>query len=113
MSEDAIAEIARILEETEDADEALIRVVARIVEEPDTAWAGVAFVEDRMLALGPSTGDPDASARIRTPIEFQGDLVGELVVHGAGDPAALARVADLIAPYVLIGWDTGGEAWEP
>ena len=113
MSEDAIAEIARILEATEDADEALTRVVARIVEEPNIAWAGVAFVEDGALALGPSTGDPDESVRIRIPIAFQGDLVGELVVDGAEDAAVLGRVADLIAPYVLIGWDTRGEAWEP
>ena len=25
----------------------------------------------------------------------------------------IERVAELIAPFVLIGWDTGGETWQP
>ena len=29
------------------------------------------------------------------------------------DTALLERVAVLISPYCLVGWDTGGEAWSP
>jgi hypothetical protein len=29
------------------------------------------------------------------------------------DRAVLERVASLIGPYCLVGWDTGGEAWSP
>jgi hypothetical protein len=39
--------------------------------------------------------------------------VGELAVDGAPAPELLDCVAAAIAPYVLLGWDTGGEVWEP
>jgi hypothetical protein len=39
--------------------------------------------------------------------------VGELAADGPVDRAELERVAGLVAEYVLIGWDTGGEAWSP
>jgi hypothetical protein len=29
------------------------------------------------------------------------------------DEPSLQRVATLLAEYVLLGWDTGGETWEP
>jgi len=29
------------------------------------------------------------------------------------DGAFVERVATLISPYVLVGWDTGGEQWSP
>ena len=46
------------------------------------------------------------------PIDFEGRQVGELEL--APDARDLAgRVAELIAPYVLVGWDTSGEPWEP
>ncbi len=113
MSGPSTEEIARILEEVEDADEALRRVVALLVDEPGATWAGVAFLEDGHLTLGPSAGSPDEARRIRVPIVFQGDHVGELLVDGTMDPAVVAQIADRIAPQVLIGWDTGGEPWEP
>ena len=48
-----------------------------------------------------------------TPILFQGALVGELWVDGGRERAELERIAALVAPYVLIGWDTDGETWDP
>ena len=80
---------------------------------PSVIWAGVALVEDGALQLGPSAGAPDPARRERAPILFQGEAVGELWVDGAIDPATLDHVATLIAPFALIGWDTGGEAWDP
>ena len=32
---------------------------------------------------------------------------------GDDDRALLERVAVLVSPYALVGWDTGGEAWSP
>jgi hypothetical protein len=39
-----------------DADDALREVVRVLVDEPGIAWAGIAFVEEGALALGPSAG---------------------------------------------------------
>jgi putative methionine-R-sulfoxide reductase with GAF domain len=37
----------------------------------------------------------------------------EPAAFGEADRAFLERVATLISPHALTGWDTGGEAWEP
>ncbi len=47
------------------------------------------------------------------PVRFQEREVGELWVDGEADVGALHEVAARIGPYVLIGWDTGGERWDP
>ena len=51
------------------------------------------------------------------PISYDGNVVAELGVVApdlsAEDRAFLERVAELLAPYCLVGWDTGGEAWTP
>jgi hypothetical protein len=101
------------LERGAEADDVLRAVVATLAAEPRVAWAGVAFLERGALVLGPACGSADEGRRQSVPILFAGDPVGELRVDGEGDPAVLDRVAELIAPYVLIGWDTGGESWEP
>ena len=98
---------------SEDADDALRQTVARLAVEPGVSWAGVAFSDAGTLTLGPSAGEPDPERRLRSPVLFQGETVGELWVDGELDPAVLERVASLIAAHVLIGWDTGGEAWDP
>lgn len=111
--EGVLDEISRLLEQDDDADDALRRVVARVAEEIGVTWVGIAFVEDGTLTLGPSAGTPDETRRTRVPIEFHGEPVGELVADGSVVTSVLARVAELVAPYVLIGWDTGGETWQP
>jgi hypothetical protein len=65
------------------------------------------------LVVGPHFGREDDTRRTRVPIEFQGVAIGELGVDGEADPELLARIAARISGHVLIGWDTGGEAWEP
>jgi putative methionine-R-sulfoxide reductase with GAF domain len=37
----------------------------------------------------------------------------EPAAFGPDDRAFLERVAQLISPHCLVGWDTGGEAWTP
>lgn len=113
MSLPALRAVDRAVEEGADADDVLRAVVAALAAEPDVAWAGIAFLEDGELALGPCDGSPDETARRATPISYRGDIVGELVVDGTADDAALEELARRIAEYVLLGWDTRGDAWEP
>jgi hypothetical protein len=96
-----------------DADEILREVVAALADR--YAWAGISFVEDGELVLGPQAGSPDEAARTRVPVSFQGDRIAELAVDGAPeeDRMFLERAAELVAGHCLVGWDTGGEAWEP
>jgi hypothetical protein len=105
--------IERILAETKDADDVLRRTVSALVSDPGIVWAAVSFLDDGTLILGPEAGVADEARRARVSISFQDALVGEIWADGNPDRAMLEQVASLIAPQVLIGWDTGGKAWEP
>jgi hypothetical protein len=98
---------------TPDADDVLRTVVAELAAQ--YRWAGISFVEGDELVLGPSAGEQDEATRIRIPVVWQDVRVAELAVDGApeGDRMSLERVADSIAGQCLVGWDTGGESWEP
>jgi hypothetical protein len=110
----ALDAIDRILNRGGDADDVLREVVRVLPEQvPTLAWAGVFFVEGDRLVPGPSSGEPDEARRARVAVTYQGERVGELAVDGDASGAFLARIATLISAHVLIGWDTGGERWEP
>jgi len=113
MSARALQALDRILDRSEDADDILRDTVDLLADEPDVDWAGVAFLDRGTLTLGPAAGTPDESRRVRVPVSYEGEPVGELWVDGEADAAFLAHVATLISAHVLVGWDTGGEAWEP
>jgi hypothetical protein len=106
--------IDRILDRSGDADEVLRDVVA--VLHRNYSWVGISFVEEGELVLGPALGEQSAEPT-RIPISYENNVVAELGVIAdeidAGDRAFLERVALLIAPSCLDGWDTGGEAWSP
>jgi len=110
---DVAVHVEELLERGGEADDVLRAVVSALAASPAIAWAGVAFVEEADLVVGPAAGEPAPEVRAHVPISFQGSAVGELWVDGEVPPEDLQRVAALIAPLVLIGWDTGGEAWEP
>jgi L-methionine (R)-S-oxide reductase len=70
--------------------------------------------DPRYLACFAST-----RSEIVVPIAFQGQVVGEIDIDSdvpaafaEADRVFLERVATLISPHALTGWDTGGEAWE-
>lgn len=109
----ALAVVDGIVEHGGDADDVLRAVVAALVEHGGCVWAGIAFVEDGELVLGPRSGDADEERRTRAEIAFKGDKVGELWADGSPERALLERVAVLVSAHVLLGWDTGGERWEP
>ena len=97
-----------------DADDVLRTAVAELATTYD--WAGIAFVEEEELVLGPASG-PEPDETFAVPIVYDGARVAELRVAPAGvtpeQRASLERVAEELAPYSLVGWDTGGEAWTP
>jgi L-methionine (R)-S-oxide reductase len=70
--------------------------------------------DPRYLACFPST-----RSEIVVPVAYEGGVVAEIDVDsdspsafGEADRAFLERVAAIISPYCLVGWDTGGEDWD-
>ena len=111
----ALEAAERILNRGGEADEVLRQIVRAVVEQGGFAWAGIFFIDDGQLALGPEAGEPEAEQRLQLPVEYKGDRVAELDVDGAdeSDRPALERIAVLISGHCLVGWDTGGEDWIP
>jgi hypothetical protein len=111
----ALEAIDRILNRGGDADDILRQVVAALHEQGGYPWAGIFFLEDGELSLGPHAGTPDESRRTSVPVMWQGDRVAELAIDDAPeeDRRILERVALLVSGHCLVGWDTGGESWEP
>jgi L-methionine (R)-S-oxide reductase len=71
--------------------------------------------DERYLSCFPST-----RSEIVVPIVYEGKVVGEIDIDsdspaafGDEDRALLERVATLISPHALVGWDTGGVPWHP
>ena len=108
-----LAEIEAIVERGGDADDVLRRVVAALARR--YPWAGILFVEDGDLVLGPAAGEPAPTTRTQVPVTFNGDRIAEVAADGAPeeDRTFLDRVAGLVADHCLVGRDTGGEDWEP
>jgi putative methionine-R-sulfoxide reductase with GAF domain len=97
---------------TPDADELLRKAVAKLVAREDCVWAAIYFVEGDRLVLGPQAGTPDPPRRTTVPVLWRGTRVAELAADGTVATEELDAVAAGIADLCLVGWDTGGEAWE-
>jgi hypothetical protein len=97
-----------------DADDVLRQAIAELGKTYE--WAGIAFVEQDDLVLGPATGPPPAQT-FDVPILYDGARVAELRVAPPDVTperrAALEQEAERLSPYCLVGWDTGGEEWSP
>ena len=111
----ALDAIERIIEGGGDADDILRHVVAALHDDAGYTWAGIFFVEEGDLVLGPHAGTPDETHRTHVPVTWQGDRIAELAIDDAleVDRSFLERVAVLVSGHCLVGWDTGGESWEP
>jgi hypothetical protein len=94
-----------------DADDLLRQTVAELAARQECAWAGIYFVEDERLVLGPEAGTPDPDRRTAVPVLWRDTRVAELAVDGDVPTAELETVAAGIADLCLVGWDTGGEVW--
>jgi hypothetical protein len=112
---EALEAIDLVLSRGGDADDVLRQVVALLHERVGYAWAGIFFLEDGELTLGPHAGTRDEARRTKVPVTWQGTPVAELAIDDAPeeDRMFLERVAVLVAGHCLVGWDTGGESWEP
>ncbi len=103
----------RALGETPDPDDALRAVVAALVDEGGCTWAGILFAEDGALVLGPEAGTPAPAHRQEVEILYQGARVAVLAADGAPDLSILTELAERLPLLCLVGWDTGGDTWEP
>jgi hypothetical protein len=109
----ALEAIERISNRGGDADEVLRAVVA-VLHERLGRFCRISFVEGDGLVPGPAAGDETETSTF--PIAWEGRRVAELEVGGElddADRALLERVATIVSPYALVGWDTGGETWAP
>jgi len=111
----ALEAVDRIVNRGGDADDILREGVAALHEQAGYRWGGIVFVEEGELVLGPDSGQPDEAHRTSVPVVWQGERVAELAVDDAPeeDRMFLERVALLVSGHCLVGWDTGGETWEP
>jgi hypothetical protein len=112
-------QVQAIVDGGEEADEILRASLAAVHEAAGAPWSAIAFVEERQMVVGPLIGRaPEGMpvAALTVPIVYHGDTVAGLW-FGSETPreldADLSRVAALLAPYCLVGWDTGGEHWDP
>ncbi len=109
----ALEALDRVLNRGGDADDVLREIL--VVLSGLFPYVGVTFVEDGELVAGPSLGSREEDVST-FPVEFNGVRVGALEASPpvqAEDRPFLERVALLISPYCLVGWDTGGERWTP
>src|SRR3954451_998946 len=112
-SSDALAEIEQIVGQGGDADDVLRNVVDALRSR--YPWVGLSFVEEGELQLGPHAGTKGGTPLTTLPVTWQGERIAELGIGDAPeeDRMFLERVADLVAGHCLVGWDTGGESWDP
>jgi hypothetical protein len=109
----ALEAVERVLNRGGEADDVLRQVVT-ILHERLGRYVRISFVEAEGLMPGPALGEESATTAF--PIAFQGSRVADLEAGGElteEDRALLERVAILVSPYALVGWDTLGEEWTP
>jgi hypothetical protein len=105
--------VERVVNRGGEADDVLRQVVSILHERLDR-FIRISFVETDDLVPGPAAGEETGTTPF--PIAFQGRRVAELEAGGElteADRALLERVAILVSPYALVGWDTAGEEWTP
>ncbi len=114
----AVEAVERLLNRGGDADDVLRAVVSVLHERlPHLQGVWIEFAEGDQRVVGPFAGETAEEQVQRFAVRFQGAEIATLAVASAtfakGDTTTLERVATIIAPYCLVGWDTGGERWDP
>jgi hypothetical protein len=113
------ARVQAIIDGGEEADDILRAALAALHEGTGAAWSAIAFVEEGRMTIGPLIGTApggEPAPALAVAIVYRGDTVAALWFGSAPAPALVAeldRAAALLAPYCLVGWDTGGEEWVP
>ncbi|MGH3137904.1 MAG: hypothetical protein ACRDPV_15575, partial [Gaiellaceae bacterium] len=70
MSAGVLEALERTLGGDGEPDDVLREAVSVLATDPEIAWAGIAFLDDGALVLGPAAGNPDVSQRLSVPILF-------------------------------------------
>jgi hypothetical protein len=114
----ALEAVERLLNRGGDADDVLRSIVDALHDRlPHLGGVWIEFVEGTERVVGPAAGMMRSDRARMFPVSFQGTDVAAVRVAaaqvGVDDETLLERVAILISPYCLVGWDTGGERWEP
>jgi hypothetical protein len=99
MNAAALEAVDRIVNRGGGRDEVLQAVVGTLVQRGGCTWACVLLAENGRLLPGPQAGEEREAPRLRVPIVFGGDRVGELAAEGCDDDGLVDRVALLISPY--------------
>jgi hypothetical protein len=113
------AQVRAIVDSGQEADQILRASLAAMHEATGAPWSAIAFVEERRMVIGPLIGsapDDSPAPALQVPIVYRGDTVAALWFGGTASAEVeveLERAAALLAPYCLVGWDTGGEEWVP
>ena len=111
--------VQEVIDGGEEADDILRAALAAVHQGAGAPWSAIAFAEEGQMVIGPVAGTTphDAPApALAVPIVYRGDTVAALWLGRAPEPALVAeleRAATLLAPYCLVGWDTGGKEWVP
>jgi hypothetical protein len=111
--------VQSIVDGGEEADDILRAALTAVHEGVGAPWSAIAFVEERRMVIGPLIGtapDDSPAPALKVPIIYRGETVAALWLGGPASPETedeLERAAALLAPYCLVGWDTGGEEWIP
>ena len=112
--------VQAVIDGGEEADEILRASLAAVHEGAGAPWSAIAFVEEGQMAIGPRRrhrARRHAGARARRADRLprrhgRGALARERAASRRSS-TELERAAALLAPYCLVGWDTGGEEWVP
>jgi hypothetical protein len=106
--------VQAIVDRSDEADQILLATIALLAERYE-GGVGLRFVEEGVFSDGPWAGARgDVTGEV--PIRYDDELVGEFATGFALDDdarATLEAVAAIIGDYCLVGWDIGGEDWEP
>ena len=112
--------VQAVIDGGEEADDILRAALAAVHEGASAPWSAIAFVEEGQMAIGPLHGQRarrHAGARPRgadrLPRRHRRRALARERARDAASTAELERAAALLAPYCLVGWDTGGEEWVP
>ncbi len=109
-----VATIEQILERSEEADQILLGTIAALSSQYETG-VGISFIEEGLFSDGPWAGETGTVAT-EVEVRYDGELVALLVTPAwlnDDDRATWEQVAELISAFCLVGWDIGGEDWEP
>jgi hypothetical protein len=115
-SSGALEAVDRLLNAGGDADDVLRAVVRVLHERLGARSVAIAFREGDDWLTGPIAGAA-VEAETVVPVRWQGNEVARIELAGhepdESERAMLERVAVLISAHCLVGWDTGGEEWQP